>query len=194
VFSNRSFAAAVAVLSTGLAAGPSASAGVPHRISGDAGLETIERGGERLGRAIDQHRREELGARHRELRAQAAELGIDARGGLASKLSLGELERAVSRLRERIDAAREEQGAFAAGAATGVSQATLESIAACESGGDPGAVNPAGYYGKYQFDPGTWASVGGAGNPAEAPEAEQDMRAAMLYQRTGGSAWPVCGA
>jgi soluble lytic murein transglycosylase-like protein len=77
--------------------------------------------------------------------------------------------------------------------AGGVSQATLDAIAACESGGDPTAVNPAGYYGKYQFDMGTWASVGGRGNPAEAPEAEQDYRASLLYSRAGSSPWPVCG-
>ncbi|MGH2953202.1 MAG: transglycosylase family protein [Solirubrobacterales bacterium] len=75
----------------------------------------------------------------------------------------------------------------------GVSQATLDAIASCESGGDPTAVNSAGYYGKYQFDLGTWASVGGTGNPADAPEAEQDYRAALLYQRAGSSPWPVCG-
>jgi soluble lytic murein transglycosylase-like protein len=80
------------------------------------------------------------------------------------------------------------------GAIEGVSLATLNSIAACESGGDPTAVNDAGYYGKYQFDESTWASVGGSGNPAEASEAEQDYRAALLYSRAGSSPWPVCGS
>ena len=80
------------------------------------------------------------------------------------------------------------------GTIEGVSIATLESIAACESGGDPTAVNAAGYYGKYQFDESTWASVGGSGNPAEASEAEQDYRAALLYSRAGSSPWPVCGS
>ena len=80
------------------------------------------------------------------------------------------------------------------GTIEGVSVATLESIAACESGGNPTAVNAAGYYGKYQFDEATWASVGGSGNPAEASEAEQDYRAALLYSRAGSSPWPVCGA
>ena len=75
----------------------------------------------------------------------------------------------------------------------GVSLSTLNTIAACESGGDPTAVNAAGYYGKYQFDEGTWAAVGGSGNPAEAPEAEQDYRAALLYSQSGSSPWPVCG-
>ena len=76
----------------------------------------------------------------------------------------------------------------------GVSQSTLDAIAACESGGDPTAVDASGtYYGKYQFDTGTWASVGGSGNPAEASEAEQDYRASLLYSRAGSSPWPVCG-
>jgi transglycosylase-like protein len=70
----------------------------------------------------------------------------------------------------------------------------LEAIAACESGGNPSAIGGGGAYrGKYQFDYGTWASVGGSGDPAAAPEAEQDKRAAMLYSRTGASSWPVCG-
>ncbi len=54
-------------------------------------------------------------------------------------------------------------------------------------------MNAAGYYGKYQFDTQTWASVGGSGNPAKAPEAEQDYRAALLYSQAGASPWPVCG-
>jgi hypothetical protein len=76
----------------------------------------------------------------------------------------------------------------------GVSQATLDSIASCESGGDPTAVSSDGSYrGKYQFDYGTWASVGGSGDPAAAPEQEQDYRAALLYAQSGSSPWPVCG-
>ncbi len=76
----------------------------------------------------------------------------------------------------------------------GISQATLNSIAACESGGDPTVVDASGTYrGKYQFDTGTWASVGGNGDPAAAPEAEQDYRAALLYSRSGSSPWPICG-
>jgi hypothetical protein len=71
---------------------------------------------------------------------------------------------------------------------------TLQAIAACESGGNPAAIGGGGAYrGKYQFSFGTWASVGGTGDPAAAPEAEQDRRAAMLYARAGASPWPVCG-
>jgi soluble lytic murein transglycosylase-like protein len=76
----------------------------------------------------------------------------------------------------------------------GVSRSTLDAIGACESGGDPTAVSSGGTYrGKYQFDYGTWESVGGSGDPAAASEAEQDYRAALLYSRSGSSPWPVCG-
>ena len=70
----------------------------------------------------------------------------------------------------------------------------LEAIAACESGGDPAAVSSNGAYrGKYQFSPATWQAVGGQGDPAAAPEAEQDRRAAMLVERSGPGQWPACG-
>lgn len=76
----------------------------------------------------------------------------------------------------------------------GPSYATLDRIARCESGGNPRAVSSGGLYrGKYQFDLGTWASVGGSGDPAAASEAEQDRRAAMLYMQRGPAPWPVCG-
>jgi hypothetical protein len=71
----------------------------------------------------------------------------------------------------------------------------LEAIAACESGGDPTAVGGGGLYrGKYQFTYETWQALGGSGDPAAAPEAEQDRRAAVLLARSGPGQWPVCGA
>jgi hypothetical protein len=82
----------------------------------------------------------------------------------------------------------------AAAAEQSTASPALQSIAACESGGNPGAIGGGGAYrGKYQFDQSTWASVGGSGDPAAASEAEQDRRAAILYSRVGASAWPVCG-
>ena len=94
--------------------------------------------------------------------------------------------------RENRSAQTAGSGAVATGGST--ASAGLESIAACESGGDPGAVSPDGTYrGKYQFDQQTWQSVGGSGDPAAAPEAEQDKRAAMLQAQSGSSPWPVCG-
>lgn len=95
-------------------------------------------------------------------------------------------ERAAARRQER-----EEEEQFTD---LGVSMATLESIASCESGGDPTAVSSDGTYrGKYQFDYGTWESMGGSGDPAAASEAEQDYRAALLYAASGSSPWPICG-
>jgi peptidoglycan hydrolase-like protein with peptidoglycan-binding domain len=71
--------------------------------------------------------------------------------------------------------------------------AILDSIAECESGGDPRAISPDGTYrGKYQFDRSTWASYGPAGDPARASEAEQDRRALKLYKARGTSPWPNC--
>ena len=76
----------------------------------------------------------------------------------------------------------------------GVPLATMEAIASCESGGDPTAVSSDGTYrGLYQFDYGTWESVGGSGDPAAASAAEQTYRAALLYSQSGSSPWPVCG-
>jgi Transglycosylase-like domain len=89
---------------------------------------------------------------------------------------------------------RRERRRLYAALPAGVSAATLEAIGSCESGGDPTAVSADGSYrGKYQFDYGTWESVGGTGDPAAAPEQEQDYRAALLYSRSGSSPWPVCG-
>lgn len=97
------------------------------------------------------------------------------------------------RVARRRRATRERREAFAE-LPGGVSLATLDAIAACESGGDPTAVSSDGAYrGKYQFDYGTWESVGGTGDPAAAPVVEQDYRAALLYARSGSSPWPVCG-
>jgi resuscitation-promoting factor RpfB len=66
-------------------------------------------------------------------------------------------------------------------------------LAQCESGGNPRAVNGAGYYGLYQFSLSTWASVGGSGNPMDASPAEQTARAQMLYNKAGAGQWG-CGA
>lgn len=64
----------------------------------------------------------------------------------------------------------------------------------CESGGNYAAVSSSGRYrGAYQFDQRTWESVGGVGDPAAAPPAEQDYRARRLYEQRGARAWPHCG-
>ena len=72
--------------------------------------------------------------------------------------------------------------------------ATLDRIAACESGGDPTVVSADGRYrGKYQFSRATWRAMGGSGDPAVASEAEQDRRAAALLAAQGTAPWPSCG-
>ncbi|MFI5876487.1 ubiquitin-like domain-containing protein [Streptomyces sp. NPDC051445] len=69
-----------------------------------------------------------------------------------------------------------------------------QSLAACESGGRPDAVDSSGTYGGlYQFDTRTWQSLGGSGRPQDAPAAEQTLRAKKLYVRRGASPWPHCG-
>lgn len=68
----------------------------------------------------------------------------------------------------------------------------LANIRACESGGNYSADTGNGYYGAYQFSWGTWASVGGSGNPALASPAEQDMRAQMMINSGRRGEWPNC--
>jgi resuscitation-promoting factor RpfB len=66
-------------------------------------------------------------------------------------------------------------------------------LAKCESTNNPRAVNPAGYYGLYQFSLSTWRSVGGTGNPIDASPEEQTARAQMLYNKAGAGQWG-CGS
>jgi Transglycosylase-like domain len=70
--------------------------------------------------------------------------------------------------------------------------AASSATAQCESGGSYTAVNPAGYYGAYQFDQSTWDAYAPSGyqgvNPASAPPAVQDEAAANVPY----DAWPNC--
>jgi len=101
--------------------------------------------------------------------------------------------RAAERSAERT--ARAKRPARGSAAPAVAVPAGLQAIAACESGGNPQAVSAGGAYrGKYQFSPATWAAVGGSGDPAAAPEAEQDQRAATLFAQSGAGQWPVCGS
>jgi soluble lytic murein transglycosylase-like protein len=78
---------------------------------------------------------------------------------------------------------------YAAAAASGLDGAYLLSVAQCESGLDPHAVNPAGYYGLFQFDERTWAAYG-SGSIYD-PVA-QATTAAELIAAGGASRWPNC--
>ena len=137
--------------------------------------------------------------RYEKLYEQAKRLDVEPKRGVAIGAGKDDIADASDGLRKRIEAERERRKEaakpdYGTPESVGVDQSTLDSIAACESGGDPTAVDPSGTYrGKYQFDLQTWASVGGSGDPAAAPEAEQDYRAALLMSRAGSSPWPVCG-
>lgn len=79
-------------------------------------------------------------------------------------------------------------------AVAGAEDLNWRALAACESGGRPGAVDPSGTYGGlYQFDTRTWQGLGGSGRPQDAPAAEQTFRAKKLYVQRGTSPWPHCG-
>ena len=82
-------------------------------------------------------------------------------------------------------------GATAASAATSDDFARLR---ACESGGNYSINTGNGYYGAYQFNLGTWRSVGGSGYPHQASPATQDALAAKLQSQRGWSPWPACSA
>lgn len=69
-----------------------------------------------------------------------------------------------------------------------------EALRLCESTHNYEAISPSGLYrGAYQFDIATWYTVGGVGDPIQAPPEEQDARARELYARRGDQPWPVCG-
>ncbi|MEU5685569.1 resuscitation-promoting factor [Streptomyces venezuelae] len=77
----------------------------------------------------------------------------------------------------------------------GADDLNWSSLAHCESGGRPGAVDPSGTYGGlYQFDTRTWQGLGGSGRPQDAPAGEQTFRAKKLYVQRGASPWPHCGS
>jgi len=111
--------------------------------------------------------------------------------GDARVWSNGRLRRDIARLRRELRARESAATSSTASAAT----PQMSAIAACESGGDPHAIGGGGAFrGKYQFTYQTWAAVGGSGDPASAPEAEQDRRAAQLMATSGSQNWPVCGS
>ena len=59
----------------------------------------------------------------------------------------------------------------------------------CESGNNYAINTGNGYYGAYQFNLGTWRSVGGTGYPHQASPAVQDALALTLYRQRGWSPW-----
>ena len=78
---------------------------------------------------------------------------------------------------------------YAAAAEFGIDGGYLVSVASCESGLNPGAVNPAGYHGLFQFAESTWASYGYGSiyDPAA-----QARTAARMLAAGMASHWPNC--
>jgi hypothetical protein len=78
---------------------------------------------------------------------------------------------------------------YAAATEFGLNRRYLVSVAYCESDLDPLAVNPAGYYGLFQFDQPTWAAFGYGSiwNPIAQSRTAARMLAAGMYER-----WPNC--
>ena len=62
----------------------------------------------------------------------------------------------------------------------------------CEAGGRYDRNSGNGYYGAYQFSPGTWRSLGYKGLPHQAPPEVQDEAARKLQARSGWGQWPAC--
>lgn len=72
--------------------------------------------------------------------------------------------------------------------------AALAALRSCEGGYT--SVNPAGYYGAYQFNLSSWSAYAPAAykntNPIDAPPAVQDQAARNYYMASGWAPWPSC--
>jgi soluble lytic murein transglycosylase-like protein len=78
---------------------------------------------------------------------------------------------------------------YTAAAEFGVSGDWMVSIAECESGLNPGAYNPAGYYGLFQYEQGLWA---GSGYGSIYDPVAQARTTARLLSLGQSSRWPNC--
>ncbi|MDP9116605.1 MAG: peptidoglycan-binding protein [Actinomycetota bacterium] len=77
----------------------------------------------------------------------------------------------------------------AASASADPSANTWYRLRVCESSDNYSIDTGNAHYGAYQFDLGTWHSVGGTGYPNRASKAEQDARALVLYRERGWQPW-----
>jgi soluble lytic murein transglycosylase-like protein len=78
---------------------------------------------------------------------------------------------------------------YAAAAEYGIDGAYMVSIATCESGLNPGAVNAAGYHGLFQYDDTTWSAYGYGSiyDPVAQARTTAELLAAGQSSR-----WPNC--
>jgi Transglycosylase-like domain len=80
----------------------------------------------------------------------------------------------------------------ATAAAGGSAGGVWAELRQCESGGKYAEDTGNGYYGAYQFSPGTWHGLGYPGLPSDASPAVQDQAAQKLQARSGWGQWPGC--
>lgn len=120
---------------------------------------------------------------------------VSRQGALHAKTAK-ELKSELHAKQQRAEAQREPAPAssvesiiYDAAAEFGLEGSYLVSVAVCESNLDPGAYNPAGYHGLFQFDHTTWAAYGYG--PIYDPIA-QSRTAARLIAAGQHSRWPNC--
>jgi hypothetical protein len=77
-------------------------------------------------------------------------------------------------------------------AGVGPTDEQLLALRNCEAGGNYQRNSGNGYYGAYQFHPGTWRGLGYDGMPHEAPPEMQDEAARRLIARSGWGQFPGC--
>ena len=76
---------------------------------------------------------------------------------------------------------------------SGIPDSAFDSLAQCESRGNPLAVSANGrHYGAFQFSLGTWAGLGYEGSPTDYNYEYQREAARKLQARSGWGQWPHC--
>ena len=129
--------------------------------------------------------RVEIEASRAEAQRRAAEI---ATARESERAALAQLQERISgwELEVRREAAeRLEDGAYLGGP-----YAIPTYIVMCESGGNYRAYNPSsGAGGAYQIIPSTWRAYGGKGLAHQAPKAEQDRIARLIWENAGPGAW-----
>lgn len=185
MFRHRSWIVAAVAAGAVLPLGVTTAAQRPNEPPPGPGLHAPLAGHHSIAGQMHDVIRDRLLARHARLQLRLARLE-DRRvrpGALraAHRLSAAQLEAANRRLQSR------------ASELDVPIDPVLYRIAQCESGGDPRAIGGGGLYrGAFQMAMSTWSSLGGTGDPVNAPLAEQYRRAAMLLARSGPGQWPSC--
>jgi peptidoglycan hydrolase CwlO-like protein len=136
---------------------------------------------------IDDHNRQLVDARATVDRTRA---GLNQQAGELAAAKAQESSD-LAEIRSTISDLQSQLGSAQLGALFGNGNwAIPEYIVMCESGGNYHAVNASsGAGGAYQIMPATWRGYGGQGLPQDAPPAEQDRIAALIWRASGPGAW-----